>query len=137
MKKIIEEEELLEYGHLYGDDLVLYINSLSEEEQITHLYHRAYDIKYIKNPSEKLQLIAVTENPPNIRYIKNPTEKAKLKAVELNVYCFFYIDNPSDALQMAVVKSGYVNDMFVDKWITYKKAIELYNKLKNVKNIIG
>jgi hypothetical protein len=137
MKKIIEEEELLECGHLDGDDLVLYINSLSEEEQITYLYNSSYDIKYIKYPSEKVQLIAVTINPLNIQIIKTPTEAVKLKAVSLNCYAIFYINNPSDAIQMEAVKSDHIDDLFVNKWITSPKALALYNKLKTAKNIIG
>lgn len=98
-------------------------NTLTEEEQIEFVKKLWYNIKYIDDPSEVVQL-EVVKRFPNcgfiIRYIKNPTNKAQIEAVKN----FYYDGDERDY------------DEFVNKYIKYKKAINLYNKLKSVKKII-
>lgn len=68
-----------------------------------------------KNNQEKLEL--VREAPHTIRWIKSSTEEIQIEAVKSLNY-------------------KYNDDGFVSKFITYPKALNLYDKLKRVRNII-
>jgi hypothetical protein len=91
--------------------------------------------------SEESQMSIVKNNPTDIHYIKNTTEKVQLEVIKIDSSYMYFIKKPFESVQIEAVKNldyKYIKDnaIYVKKYITSQKALELYEKLKNAHKII-
>jgi hypothetical protein len=138
VNKLNDEDQIKLINSISYPNIFEFIDNPSENVQIAAVTYDGDNIEYIKNPSEYVQIAAVKNYPSAISCIKKPTEKVKLIAVRKNCITIRLINKPSEKLQIEAVKgmANYKNIARTDKYITSSKALELYEKLKIVKNII-
>jgi hypothetical protein len=104
---------------LTGLEIRYKINDLCEDLQIEYVKNKFWNINYINNPSEIVQMAALIKNILSLRYIRNLTESAQMYVVN-----HFNYNDKYDLYTELEVK------------ITYKPAIELYEKLKKMYKVI-
>ena len=92
--------------------LIYFLNSETEEMQMTAVTRQLDTIEYIKEPTENVQLYVVKNNSRYISYIKNPTKKTQLYAVRADIDNITLIKNPCEMvlLYMVVTDPSYLSD---------------------------
>jgi hypothetical protein len=122
------------------------LKDLSDKVYIALIKEHPYYIQHIKSPNINIQLASVKLYPESIQYIKDPSEKVQLATIsqENKGWSVRHIRNPTEKVQITAVKNLPYNfikdflilDKLIPRYITSPKALELYEKLKRVRNII-
>jgi hypothetical protein len=102
------------------------INDLNEEEQIKFIkdsYYWCESVVDIKNPSERVLKEAIRKNIAYITAIDDPSEELQLEVIRNIKYKFDKYNQE-------------VHYQWIEYWIKSPKALELYKRLKKVRQII-
>jgi hypothetical protein len=125
--------KIKDISNSFFDDLDFeYIQCLREK-----LYR---DPSFINESDYMEQKCAIMIDAYNIENISDPSFELRLLAIQKNYMCLEYISNRSEEEEMEAVKHikyyDLEDDAFVNVCIKSKRAKELYEKLKRMRNII-